>query len=61
MMPAWLRAVALLVGLAGWGATLAAYLIQGQLPDALILGVPAGMILALAPPLRRRSDDENSE
>lgn len=59
-VPAWMRAVALLVGLAGWAVSVAAYLWQGQLPDALLLGVPAGLILALAPPLRKRDDADNA-
>lgn len=53
----------MLVGLTGWAATIAAYIIQGQLPDALLLGVPAGLILALAPPVRsfRRNNSEDNE
>jgi hypothetical protein len=63
-VPRWIRNLALIVGLSGWGATIASYLAQGQLPDALTLGVPAGLILALAPPIKSKkkataASDEN--
>jgi hypothetical protein len=52
----------MLVGLAGWLAVVIVSLVRGQLPDALLLGVPAGLVLALAPPAigRGRSDTENA-
>lgn len=53
-MPRWIRNLALIVGLSGWGATITSYLLQGQLPDALTLGIPAGLILALAPPIKSK-------
>lgn len=60
-MPAWLRNLTMIVGLIGWGATVAAYIAQGQLPDALVLGVPAGLILALAPPIRWHRRDHSGD
>ncbi len=49
-MPAWLRNLVMIVGLAVWVAVIAAYLLQDKLPDALRLGVPAALVIALAPP-----------
>lgn len=49
-MPAWLRNLVMIVGLAVWVAVIAAYLIRDKLPDALLLGVPAALVIALAPP-----------
>lgn len=49
-MPAWLRNLVMLVGLGAWLAVVIVSLVRGQLPDALLLGVPAGLVLALAPP-----------
>ena len=40
----------MLVGLAGWLAVVIVSLLRGQAVDALLLGVPAGLVLALAPP-----------
>jgi hypothetical protein len=53
-VPGWLRNLTMIFGLLGWAATVASYLAHGQLPDALILGIPAGLILALAPPLKKK-------
>jgi hypothetical protein len=49
-MPQWLRNLVMLVGLGAWLAVVIATLVQGKLPDALLLGVPAGLVLALSPP-----------
>lgn len=57
-MPQWLRNLVMLVVLSGWLAVVAASLLQGELPDAAVLGVPAAIVLALAPPgviTRRRA------
>lgn len=50
-MPDWLKTCALVVVLSGWLATVVAYLVQGKLPDAATLGVPAAVVIALAPPI----------
>ncbi|XVU25819.1 hypothetical protein ACQPZJ_01805 [Actinoplanes sp. CA-054009] len=49
-MPQWLRNLVMLTGLAAWLAVVIVSLLQGKLPDAVLLGVPAGLVLALAPP-----------
>lgn len=56
-MPQWLRNLVMLVVLTGWLAVVAVSLAKGQLPDAAVLGVPAAVVLALAPPAigRRRA------
>lgn len=58
-MPEWLKAVFMIVGLGGWLATVIVSLTRGQLPDATTLGVPAALVIALAPPVsltRNRTD-----
>lgn len=63
-MAPWLRNLVMLVALAGWAAVVAGYLIQGQLPDAPLLGVPGAVYLALSPSLlrrRRRGGDQADE
>lgn len=55
-MPTWVRITVVLVVLTGWSAVVAAYLLQGKLPDAVVLGIPAAVILAAAPlPSRART------
>lgn len=49
-MPQWLRNLVMIVGLGAWLAVVIVTLVRGGLPDALMLGVPAGLVLALAPP-----------
>jgi hypothetical protein len=49
-MPQWLRTLVMLVTLTAWLTVVAAFLLQGKLPDAALLGVPAAIVLALAPP-----------
>lgn len=44
------RTAVMMIVLAVWAAVIGAYLWRGQLPDAALLGVPAAVILALAPP-----------
>lgn len=36
----------MLVALSGWLAVVVAHLVQGKLPDAALVSVPAGLILA---------------
>lgn len=48
-MPTWVRVAVVLTVLTGWSAVVAAYLLQGKLPDAVLLGIPAAVILAAAP------------
>ncbi|MFY1686507.1 hypothetical protein [Plantactinospora sp. WMMB782] len=59
-MSSWVRNLVMLVGLGTWVGVVVAYLFQGKLPDAAILGVPAFLVLALAPPLPNRSNQEPS-
>jgi len=57
-VPQWLRNLVMLVGLGAWLAVIVVTLVRGELPDAVVLGIPAGLVLALAPPaLGRRRDD----
>lgn len=49
-LPQWLRNLVMLVGLGAWLAVVIVTLLKGQLPDALMLGVPATLVIALAPP-----------
>lgn len=60
-MPQWLRNLTMILGLGGWLAVVVVYLAQGELPDALLLGVPAGLVLALAPPIRKRRQAKPEE
>jgi hypothetical protein len=53
-----------MLGLLGWSATVIATLWQGKIPDLGTLGIPAALILALAPPIRigrRGAADEPTE
>ena len=59
-MPAWLRNFVMLTGLGAWLAVVIVSLVRGELPDALLLGVPAGLVLALAPPTGRRGADNTT-
>lgn len=52
-MSTWVRNLTMLVCLGVWAVVVAAYLLQGELPDALLLGIPATLILALSPPIGR--------
>ncbi|KOX45279.1 hypothetical protein [Actinoplanes missouriensis] len=45
----------MITGLGAWLAVVIVSLVRGQLPDAILLGVPAGLVLALAPPAIGRS------
>lgn len=57
-MPDWLKTLALIVGLGGWLATVTVSLLQGKLPDPTTLGIPAALVIAIAPPVtigRRRA------
>jgi hypothetical protein len=51
-VPDWAKVVTLIIGLGGYSATVIATLIQGAIPDIGTLGIPAALILALAPPVR---------
>jgi hypothetical protein len=52
----------MLVGLGAWLAVVIVSLLRDQLPDAVLLGVPAGLVLALAPPaFIRRGRDTSGE
>lgn len=60
-MPEWLKSLFMIVGLGGWLATVVVTLWRGELPDATTLGVPAALVIALAPPVtigRNRANDE---
>lgn len=62
-MPNWAKTATLIIGLTGYSATVIATLAQGKIPDLGTLGVPAALILALAPPIRfgRGGGDEPAE
>jgi hypothetical protein len=49
-VPQWLKNLTMLVVLLTWLAVVAVTLYQGKLPDAPVLGIPAAVVLALAPP-----------
>jgi hypothetical protein len=51
-VPEWLKALVMIVVLGGWIATVGVTLKQGKLPDAATLGIPAAIVIALAPPVR---------
>jgi hypothetical protein len=51
-VPNWAKVVTLIIGLGGYSATVIATLVQGKIPDIGTLGIPAALILALAPPVR---------
>jgi hypothetical protein len=58
---AWAKNLTMIVVLTVWAAVVGAYLIQDELPDAPLLGIPAALIIALYPPFgrnRRPPDDE---
>lgn len=59
-MSTWLRNLVMLVGLGTWVGVVIAYLAQGKLPDAALLGVPAFLVLALAPPALGRRGQQDS-
>lgn len=61
-MPEWLKALFMIVGLGGWLATVAVTLWRGELPDATTLGIPAALVIALAPPVTigRRTEEPTS-
>lgn len=50
-MPEWLKALFMIAGLGGWLATVIVTLWRGELPDATTLGIPAALVIALAPPV----------
>jgi hypothetical protein len=49
-MPQWLRNLTMLVVIAAWLAVVAVSLLRGELPGAPVLGIPAALVIALAPP-----------
>lgn len=67
-MPDWLKVFVLIVTLTGWVASVVVSLAQGKVPDATMLGIPAALVIALAPPItigrgrgRRERDAESEE
>ncbi len=61
-MPQWLRNLTMLVVLGAWLVVVGFTLKQGKLPDATVLGIPAAVVIALAPPgfMRRGGEDSGS-
>jgi hypothetical protein len=64
-VPQWLRNLVMLVGLGAWLAVVIVSLLRGELPDAILLGIPGTLVIALAPPGRnrgkkRRGEDDDS-
>lgn len=53
-MDPWVRNLVMVVTLVMWTVVVGAYLIQGKLPDAPLLGVPGAVYFALSPTLLRR-------
>lgn len=63
-MPQWLKNLTMLVVLLTWSIVVGFTLHQGKLPDAAVLGIPAAVVLALAPPIaigRRNQDGGNAD
>lgn len=65
-MPEWLKALFMIIGLGGWLATVVVTLMKGELPDATTLGIPAALVIALAPPIsigrgRGNTEEANNE
>lgn len=62
-MPEWLKVLFVIIVLGGWLATVVATLMRGELPDATILGIPAALVIAVAPPFtigRRQGNADTS-
>jgi hypothetical protein len=51
-VPDWAKVFTLMTGLVGYSAAVIATIVQGKIPDLGTLGIPAALILALAPPVR---------
>lgn len=48
-MPNWTKVLTLIIGLSGYSAAVIMSLFRGEIPSVGTLGVPAALILALAP------------
>ena len=62
-MPEWLKTLVMIIGMGGWLGTVVVSWVKGQMPDAATLGIPAALVIALAPPgskLWRRRGNEDS-
>lgn len=56
-MDTWVRNLVMIVTLTVWAVVVLAYVAQGKLPDAPILGVPGAVYLAVSPaPLGKARD-----
>lgn len=51
-MPQWTKTLTLIIVLIAYSATVIATLARGDLPDAVLIGIPIVAITALAPPSR---------
>lgn len=61
-VPGWLKALVMITGLGGWLLTVVVMLWRGTTPDAAMMGIPAALVIALAPPIKLgRARDENEE
>ena len=61
-VPGWLKALVMITGLGAWLLTVVVMLWRGATPDAAVLGIPAALVIALAPPIRiGRARDENED
>lgn len=60
-MAPWIRNAVMLVTLTGWAVVIVAYIAQGELPDAPLLGVPGAVYFALSPTLMRRPGSAASQ
>lgn len=50
-MPQWLKNLVMLVVLIAWLSVVGFSLYKGELPNAAVLGIPAAVVVALAPPI----------
>jgi hypothetical protein len=60
-VPSWLKALVMITGLGAWLLTVCVMLWRKQTPDAAILGIPAALVIALAPPFRITRGREEEE
>jgi len=58
-VPRWLRILVMMVVLGVWIAVAAVSLVQGELPDFKVLGIPGALVLVLWPPKRGKPKDDD--
>lgn len=55
------RGAVLAVTLAVWVVVVGFYLLRNSLPDAKVLGIPIGVLIALRPGKRKADEDDEDE